>query len=309
MGINSFFTYTICLGAGVPWQQALGMVFVNGCIFLALSLSGVRERIIGAIPYSLKLAITCGIGLFIAFVGLRNGGIVVDSEATFVTHGDFTSGATALCLAGLALTIVLVARRVPAAIVLGMAITTAIGLVVPNGTGGTVTAWPAALMSAPASPAPVLLQLDLSFMTSGPAFFKALPLVLTLLLVDMFDNIGTLIGVAKRAGLLEADGTLPRAGRVLVADSRGRDPQRAPRHVHRRELHRIGVGRGGWGTHGAHYADDRGVLPAGAVSHAALPRGAGRGHRAGAGGGRHLHDAVGHRDRSVRLRDGGARQC
>ena len=102
MGINSFFTYTICLGAGVPWQQALGMVFVNGCVFLALSLSGVRERIIDAIPYSLKLAITCGIGLFIAFVGLRNGGIVVDSEATFVTHGDFTSGATALCLAGLA---------------------------------------------------------------------------------------------------------------------------------------------------------------------------------------------------------------
>ncbi len=219
MGINSFFTYTICLGAGVPWQQALGMVFVNGCIFLALSLSGVRERIIAAIPYSLKLAITSGIGLFIAFVGLRNGGIVVDSPATFVTHGDFASGPTALCLAGLALTIVLVARRVPAAIVLGMAVTTAIGLVVPNGSGGTVTAWPASLLSAPTSPAPVLLQLDFGFLMSGAAFVKALPLVLTLLLVDMFDNIGTLIGVAKRAGLLEADGTLPRAGRVLVADS------------------------------------------------------------------------------------------
>jgi AGZA family xanthine/uracil permease-like MFS transporter len=219
MGINSFFAYTICLGAGVPWQQALGMVFVNGCIFLALSVSGIRERIIGAIPYPLKLAITCGIGLFIAFVGLRNGGVVVDSPATFVTHGDFTSGPTALCLAGLAITIVLVARRVPAAIVLGMAATTAVGLFVPNGSGGTVTAWPASLFSAPASPGPVLLQLDLSFLTSGPTFFKALPLILTLLLVDMFDNIGTLIGVAKRAGLLAADGTLPRAGRVLVADS------------------------------------------------------------------------------------------
>jgi len=219
MGINSFFTYTICLGAGVPWQQALGMVFVNGCIFLALSLSGVRERIIGAIPYSLKLAITCGIGLFIAFVGLRNGGIVVASSATFVTHGDFTSGPTALCLAGLALTIVLVARRVPAAIVLGIAVTTAIGLLVPDGHGGTVTTWPAAMISAPASPAPVLLQLDLGFLTSASTFFRALPLILTLLLVDMFDNIGTLIGVSKRAGLLEADGTLPKAGRVLVADS------------------------------------------------------------------------------------------
>jgi AGZA family xanthine/uracil permease-like MFS transporter len=219
MGINSFFTYTICLGAGVPWQQALGMVFVNGCVFLLLSLTGVRERIIGAIPYSLKLAITSGIGLFIAFVGLRNGGIVVASPATFVTHGSFTSGPTALCLAGLALMVVLVARRVPGAIVLGIAATTLAGLLVPNGSGGTVTAWPSSLVSAPASPAPVLLHLDLSFLTSAPAFFKALPLILTLLLVDMFDNIGTLIGVAKRAGLLDANGTLARAGRVLVADS------------------------------------------------------------------------------------------
>jgi len=219
MGINSFFTYTICLGAGVPWQQALGMVFVNGCIFLLLSVTGVRERIIGAIPYSLKLAITSGIGLFIAFVGLRNGGVIVASQATLVTHGDFTSGPAALCLAGLAITTVLVARRVPGAIVLGIAIGTLIGLAVPNGTGGTVTTWPASIVSAPASPAPVFLQLDLSFLTSTPAFFKALPLILTLLIVDLFDNIGTLIGVAKRAGLLEADGTLARAGRVLVADS------------------------------------------------------------------------------------------
>jgi len=219
MGINSFFTYTICLGAGVPWRQALGMVFVNGCIFLLLSVTGVRERIIGAIPYSLKLAITSGIGLFIAFVGLRNGGVIVASPATFVTHGDFTSGPAALCLAGLAITTVLVARRVPGAIVLGIAVTTLIGLAVPNGSGGTVTMWPASIVSMPASPAPVFLQLDLRFLTSAPAFFKALPLILTLLLVDMFDNIGTLIGVAKRAGLLEADGTLARAGRVLVADS------------------------------------------------------------------------------------------
>ena len=90
MGINAFFTYTICIGAGVPWQQALGMVFVNGCVFLLLSVSGVRERVVRAIPYSLTLAITGGIGLFIAFIGLRNGGVVVASPATFVTHGDFS---------------------------------------------------------------------------------------------------------------------------------------------------------------------------------------------------------------------------
>jgi AGZA family xanthine/uracil permease-like MFS transporter len=195
------------------------MVFVNGCVFLLLSLTGVRERIIEAIPYSLKLAITAGIGLFIAFVGLRNGGVIVASPATLVTHGDFTSGAPALCLAGLALMTVLVARRVPGAIVLGIGATAIVGLAVPNGAGGTVTVWPASLVSMPASPAPVFLQLDLTFLTSAPAFFKALPLILTLLLVDMFDNIGTLIGVAKRAGLLDANGTLARAGRVLVADS------------------------------------------------------------------------------------------
>jgi AGZA family xanthine/uracil permease-like MFS transporter len=219
MGINTFFAYTICIGAGVPWQQALGMVFVNGCAFLVLSVTGVRERIIDAIPYSLKLAITCGIGLFIAFVGLKNGGVIVANPATFVTHGDFASGPTALCLAGLAITTVLLARRVPGAIVLGMLVTTLIGLWVPSGTGGAITTLPPALVSAPASPAPLLMHLDLSFLSSASAFLRVLPLILTLLLVDMFDNIGTLIGVAKRAGLLDAAGTLPRVGRVLVADS------------------------------------------------------------------------------------------
>jgi AGZA family xanthine/uracil permease-like MFS transporter len=114
MGINAFFAYTICLGAGVPWQQALGMVFINGIVFLALSLTGIRQRIVAAIPYPMKLAITCGIGLFIAFIGLKNGGVVVASPATLVTHGNFTSGSAALCLAGIALTAILVARRVRA---------------------------------------------------------------------------------------------------------------------------------------------------------------------------------------------------
>jgi AGZA family xanthine/uracil permease-like MFS transporter len=219
MGINAFFTYTICLGAGVPWPQALGMVFVNGAVFLLLSLSGMRERIVHAIPYGLKLAVTCGIGLFIAFIGLRNGGIIVASPATLVTHGDFTSGATALALAGLALMLVLVARRVPGAIALAIAGTTMAGVFVDNGQGGAVTTLPAAWLSLPASPAPLLLQLDLSFLTDAAEFVRVLPLIVTLLLVDMFDNIGTLIGVSTRAGLLDARGHLPKVGRVLVADS------------------------------------------------------------------------------------------
>src|SRR3954471_7963831 len=126
MGINAFFTFTICLGRGVPWEEALGMVFVNGVIFLVLSVTGVRERIIAAIPHSLKIAVTCGIGLFIAFIGLKNGGVIVANQATFVTHGNFSSGPVALCLFGIVLTAILVARRVSGAIVLSIVIVTVI---------------------------------------------------------------------------------------------------------------------------------------------------------------------------------------
>ena len=219
MGINAFFTYTICIGAGVRWQEALGMVFVNGVIFLLLSVTGVREKIVRAIPFSLKIAITCGIGLFIAFIGLKNGGVIVGNPATFVSHGDFASGPVALCLAGIAITIALVARKIPGAIIIGIAATTVLGLFVSNGSGGTVTALPGSLLSLPASPAPVFLKLEFGFLGEWTAFQAALPLILTLLMVDMFDNIGTLIGVTKRAGLLNADGNLPKAGRALVADS------------------------------------------------------------------------------------------
>jgi AGZA family xanthine/uracil permease-like MFS transporter len=219
MGINAFFTYTIVIGAGVSWQQALGMVFVNGVAFLLLSVTGVREKIVKSIPYPLKIAITCGIGLFIAFIGLKNGGVVVDNPATLVSHGDFTQGPVMLFLFGVGLTIVMVARKVPGAIILGIVATTLIGLFVPNGEGGTVTKLPESFFSLPADPSPVFLQLEFGFFSSTTAFLAALPLILTLLLVDMFDNIGTLIGVTKRAGLLDKDGHLPKAGNALVADS------------------------------------------------------------------------------------------
>jgi AGZA family xanthine/uracil permease-like MFS transporter len=219
MGINAFFTYTICGTRGAPWQEALGMVLINGVIFLALSVTGVREKIFAAIPQSLKLAVTCGIGLFIAFIGLKNGGIIVASPATFVTHGNFASGPVALCLAGIVLTAILVARRVPGAIVIGIALVTLAGLFVRADSVKMVTQLPASFLSLPASPAPVFLKLTFQFLTNSNAIFMVLPLILTLLLVDMFDNIGTLIGVTKRAGLLRADGTLPRAGRALLADS------------------------------------------------------------------------------------------
>jgi AGZA family xanthine/uracil permease-like MFS transporter len=219
MGINAFFTFTMVLGRKLPWSEALGMVFVNGVIFLLLSVTGVREKIIAAIPHALKIAVTCGIGLFIAFIGLKNGGVIVANPATFVSHGDFASGPVALCLFGIVLTAVLVARRVPGAIVISIAAITVIGLFVSAGGDKTVTQFPGKLVDLPASPAPVFFKLTFDFLTNGNSLMLALPLILTLLLVDMFDNIGTLIGVTKRAGFLRPDGTLPRAGRALLADS------------------------------------------------------------------------------------------
>ncbi len=219
MGINAFFTYTMVIGRGVPWSEALGMVFVNGVIFLVLSLTGVREKIIAAIPHALKIAVTCGIGVFIAFIGLKNGGVIVAHPATLVAPGDFTSGPVALCLFGIVLTAVLVARRVPGAMVLSIAAVTLLGLFTRAGGGRMVTELPESVVALPASPAPIFLKLTFQFLTTSNAVLMALPLILTLLLVDMFDNIGTLIGVTKRAGLLRPDGTLPKAGRALLADS------------------------------------------------------------------------------------------
>jgi AGZA family xanthine/uracil permease-like MFS transporter len=217
MGINAFFTYTICLGMGVPWQSALALVFVNGCVFLLLSLTGVREKIVAALPASLKAAVCAGIGLFIAFIGLKNGGLVVSNPATFVGLGDLTSPPVALFAAGVLLSCVLVARRTPAAIILSIAVITAAGFFISDGTGGMVTKLPGQIVSLPASLAPTFLKLDFSFLIHEP--LKALPVILTLLLVDMFDNIGTLIGVTKRAGLMDKDGHVPGLPRALAADS------------------------------------------------------------------------------------------
>jgi len=211
MGINAFFTFTICIGKGLAWNEALGMVFVNGIIFLGLSVTGIREKIIASIPLGLKIAVTCGVGLFIAFI--------VANPATFVGPGNFSAGQTTLCLAGIVFTAILVARRVPGAIVIGILAVTLAGLFTPDGSGGHVTSFGDGIFSLPHSAAPVFLKLSWGFLKSWSKFQVALPLIFTLLLVDMFDNIGTLIGVTKRAGLLDKQGRLPQAGRALLADS------------------------------------------------------------------------------------------
>jgi AGZA family xanthine/uracil permease-like MFS transporter len=217
MGINAYFTYSVCIGAGIPWQSALGFVFINGIVFLMISLIGIREKIVNSIPLHLKLAITCGVGLFIAFIGLKNAGIIVANKATYVSQGDFSSPPVALALFGIALATVLVTRKIPGAIILSILGITILGIFIPNGMGSHITVWPHSIFSLPASPEPVMLKLNFTYVLEH--FAKALPIMLTLLIVDMFDNIGTLIGVTKRAGLMKPDGTLPKVGRALISDS------------------------------------------------------------------------------------------
>ena len=221
MGLNAFFAFTMCLKEGLSWPAALGLVFWEGVLFLLLSAGGVRQRIVAAIPASLKIAIGCGIGLFIAFIGLKNGGVIVADPATFVGLGNFHQPAVWLVLLGIVLTAILIGRQVRGAIILSVLILAGIGLVTPALPGapvaGRVTNLPAAVMSAPSSLAPTFLKFDLGFLFTH--FAQALPLMLTLLMVDLFDNLGTLIAVTKRAGLLDADGNLPRLGRVFAADA------------------------------------------------------------------------------------------
>ena len=222
MGINAFFAFTMCLKEGVPWPAALGIMFWEGVLFLLLSAGGVRRRIVDAIPAGLKVAIGCGIGLFIAFIGLKNGGLIVADPATFVGLGDFRQPAVWLVFLGVILTGILIGRRVRGAIILSIIILTVIGLFLPALPGspvpGThVTNVPTALMGAPASLAPTFLKLDFTYLFTH--FAKALPLMLTLLVVEVFDNLGTLLTVTRRAGLLDQNGNLPRLGRAFAADA------------------------------------------------------------------------------------------
>jgi AGZA family xanthine/uracil permease-like MFS transporter len=217
MGINAFFAFSICIGLGIPWQSALGLVFINGCLFLLFSVTGLRQRILAAIPYSMKTAISAGIGLFIAFIGLENGGLVVANPATLVSMGDISKPDVALFAGGVLVTCILISRGVPGAIIVSMGVVTAVGLFVPHGESGMVTKVPAAWISWPASLEPTFLKLNFDLIFTD--HLKALPIILTLLLVDMFDNIGTLIGVTRRAGIMDAQGNIPRLGQALVADS------------------------------------------------------------------------------------------
>lgn len=208
MGLNAYFTYGVVLGLGHSWQVALGAVFISGVVFLVLSVLPVREYIINAIPRSLKMAISAGIGLFLGIIALKNAGIVVAHPATFVALGDVTAMPIILAALGFVIMVALDYRRVPGAIIIAILLVTAAGIALG------VTS-PGGIVALPPSITPTLFQLDIA----GALEVGLIAIVFAFLFVDLFDTAGTLVGVAHRAGLLDAEGKLPRAGRALIADS------------------------------------------------------------------------------------------
>ncbi|MCP2293252.1 NCS2 family permease [Nocardia amikacinitolerans] len=213
MGLNAFFAFSVVLGMGIPWQVALSGTFLSGVIFFVLAVTKVREKILNAIPLQLKLAVGAGIGMFVAFLGLKNAGIVTASEATFVKLGDFTAGTTLLALFGLLVTLVFLVKGWHGAVLYGIVLTAALGIV----TG---------LVDLPDGLAALPRGLDETFgqaIIHLPDAFTAqmAVVVLTMLFVDFFDASGTLIGVANQARLLDMDGKLPRAASAFAADSVG----------------------------------------------------------------------------------------
>lgn len=209
MGLNAFFAFTVVIGMKVSWQTALAAVLLDGILFILLTASRVREAIVNAVPYNLKLAVSAGIGLFIALIGLVGAGIVVDNPATLVSLGDLTKPALILSLCGLLLMAVLHAYKVKGALLWGiLAVTLA---AIPLG----VASPPQGIVSTPPSLSPILFKFDLK----GLVNVAMIGVVITFLFVDLFDTLGTLIGVSARAGFLDKDGNLPRANKALMADA------------------------------------------------------------------------------------------
>ena len=208
MGLNAYFTYTVVLGLHVPWQTALGAVFLSGVIFLLLTFTGLRQRLVDAIPHQLHAAVAAGIGLFIAFIGLRNAGIIVASPATAVALGNLRAPATALALFGILFIATLQAFRIRAAMLLGILGTMALGIALHQ-VRWSPTRY--ALSDLPLT----AFHLDIL----GVLHIGAFEIIFVFLFVDLFDNIGTLVAVTDRAGLMAPDHTIPRLSRIFFADA------------------------------------------------------------------------------------------
>ncbi|HBQ86739.1 MAG TPA: guanine permease [Syntrophomonas sp.] len=215
MGLNAFFTYTVVLGFGLHWTVALGAVFISGVFFLILTVTRVRHWIIEAVPPSLRAAIPVGIGLYIAFIGLKNAGIVVANESTFVGIGNLTKPEPLLAVFGILLSAVLMSRNIKGALIISILATTILGMIT-----GTV-AYPRGISDIASfdlpSLAPTLGKLDLA----GALRFGIFNIIFTFTMVELFDNMGTLMGLLKKAGLMKEEGQPPELGRAFISDSIG----------------------------------------------------------------------------------------
>ncbi|MDD3195639.1 MAG: NCS2 family permease [Paludibacter sp.] len=210
MGLNAFFAFSVVLGMGHSWQFALTAVLIEGIIFIFLTIFNIREAIVDAIPSSIKTAISAGIGLFIAFIGLQNAGVVVNNDATLVGLGDITTGNALLGLIGLIITAVLVVKKVKGDLLIGILLTTLIGI--PLG----ITQMKG-FISTPPSIEPIFFQFEWKEIFT----FDMMIVVFTFLFVDIFDTLGTLVGVSTKAGMLDKNGKIPNAKKAFMADAIG----------------------------------------------------------------------------------------
>src|SRR6266581_5440183 len=209
MSLNAYFTFSVCIAMHVPWRTALAVVFCSGVLFLVLTVTRVREQIVNGMPDCLKHSTAAGIGMFIAFVGLRNAKLVVANAATYVGLGSFADKEVQTACFGLILTLILMSRKFHGAILIGIFGTALLGIL------RGITNWPAAIFAMP-HPSSTFLQLDFR----GASHFGLLEILFAFLFVDLFDNVGTLVGVCEQGGFIK-DGKIPRVGRVLVADAVG----------------------------------------------------------------------------------------
>ena len=208
MGLNAFFVFSVCLGMGYSWQFALTAVFIEGILFIIMTITNIREAIVNAIPKNLRYAIGSGIGLFIAFIGMQNAGIIVKDDATLVALGDITSGTALLAMIGLVITAVLYILKVKGAMLIGILATTVIGI--PMG----ITEFKG-IVSAPESIAPIFCQFEWENIFT----LDMLVIVFTFLFIDLFDTVGTLVGVCTKAKMIDENGRIPKLKQAFMADA------------------------------------------------------------------------------------------
>lgn len=217
MGLNAFFTYSICIGMKLPWETALGAVFISGIIFFILTVTKVREWIINGVPQVLRSSIGVGVGLFIAFIGLKNAGIIIANKSTLVGLGNMADPGVLVTLAGLLISAFLMSRHVKGGLLIGIITTTILAMIVGVADAPKHLSNIVALTNPFASVAPVAFHLDIK----AALEVGLVSIIFSLTIVDLFDNIGTLIGVSAKANMLDEEGRLPRIGKALFADSIG----------------------------------------------------------------------------------------